>query len=409
MRSGSLTLSAGRRPSTTTRALSLLLGLVTALSGGLASALPVSAIAGKQGSDAAVVQNAPAPVFVAPTADAGDDQSVTEGSVVTLDATRSKSSNLVTRTYTTSADFAEGTSINLTDTPPDQLRLDDTTEAFEFIWIAASNRGTVVKIDTATGTVLGEFWSAPQNRAKDPSRTTVDHNGNVWVGNRAETSGVGGVAKGSVLQIGLAENGQCVDRNGNGVIDTSTGLGDIKPWPNAAPSPDNDGGVQTATDECILTYVRTNGVAIRQVSVDADNHVWVGGAAQGGNPSWFDRLAPDGTIVRSINMRSPAADRRVRRRRVLLRRPRRRGRDPVVVVRAPTISSGSILPSRMATWTSSGYINLGRTSYGLGIDPDGFLWQSNWTSNTVQRISPAGADRQLVTARPGAATTAVSR
>ena len=41
----------------------------------------------------------------------------------------------------------EGTSINLTDTPPDQLRLDDTTGAFEFIWIAASNRGTVIKID----------------------------------------------------------------------------------------------------------------------------------------------------------------------------------------------------------------------------------------------------------------------
>jgi RHS repeat-associated protein/uncharacterized repeat protein (TIGR01451 family) len=392
MRSGGFILSDRRRQSAPNRALILVLGLITALSGSLApaSALPASAAAAGQGADGTRVDEAPAPVFVSPTADAGDDQSVDEGTVVTLDATRSKSSNLVTRTYTTSADFAEGTSINLTDTPPDQLRLDDTTGAFGFIWVAASNRGTVVKIDTVTGTVLGEYWSAPQNRSKDPSRTTVDHNGNVWVGNRAETSAVGGVAKGSVTQIGLVENGQCVDRNGNGVIDTSTGLGNIKAWANAAPNPDTNGGVETALDECIINYVRTNGVAIRQVSVDADNHVWVGGAAQGGSPSWFDRLAPDGTIVRSINMRSPAAT----------------GESGVVVC-----CYGGLVDPAGILWSSSGSnnlvrldpaqpngspnlisnINLGRTSYGLGIDPDGFLWQSNWTANTVQKISPLGA------------------
>jgi RHS repeat-associated protein/uncharacterized repeat protein (TIGR01451 family) len=384
-------LSARRRQTVTSRALAVLLGSLTAISGGLSGAMPV--VAGSSGAPDRAFGggrlNAAGPVFVPPTADAGDDQSVPEGSVVTLDATRSKSSNLVTRTYTTSADFAEGTSINLTDTPPDQLRLDDTTEAFEFIWIAASNRGTVIKIDTTTGEVLGEFWSAPQNRAKDPSRTTVDHNGNVWVGNRAEASGVSGVARGSVTQIGLVENGQCIDRNGNGTIDTSTGLGDIKGWPNSSGA-DTNGGTDTAADECILNYVRTNGVAIRQVSVDADNHVWVGGAAQGGSPSMFDRVAQDGTIVRTINMRSNAQT----------------GESGVVVC-----CYGGLVDPAGILWSSSGsstlvridpskpnghadlvkITNLGRTSYGLGIDPDGFLWQSNWTANTVQRISPAGA------------------
>ncbi|HET9520076.1 MAG TPA: PKD domain-containing protein, partial [Candidatus Limnocylindrales bacterium] len=393
MRWGSSVLSARGRRSITFRAVAVALGVVTVLSGSLSEAMPMAtARAAQTNLDSGFRHgrlNAEFPVFVPPTADAGDDQSVPEGSVVTLDATRSTSSNLVTRTYTTSADFAEGTSINLTDVPPDQLRLDDTTEAFEFIWIAASSRGTVVKIDTVTGEVLGEYWSAPQNRAKDPSRTTVDHNGNVWVGNRAETSGVGGVAKGSVTQIGLVENGQCVDRNGNGAIDTSTGLGDIKGWPNAS-GVDSNGGVETAVDECVLTYVRTNGVAIRQVSVDADNHVWVGGAAQGGSPSFFDRLAPDGSIVRSINMRAPAQT----------------GETGVVVC-----CYGGLVDPAGILWSSSGsntivridpsqpnghadlvrVTNLGRTSYGLGIDPDGFLWQSNWTANTVQRISPAGA------------------
>ncbi len=395
MGSGIWILSAGRRRSLTSRALALTLGVITVLSGGLGGAMPVGATTSapldRDPAFRTGGSNALGPVFVAPTADAGDDQSVTEGNVVTLDATRSKSSNLVTRTYTTSADFAEGTSINLTDTPPDQLRLDDTTEAFGFIWIAASARGTVVKIDTATGLVLGEYRTAPQNLSRDPSRTTVDHNGNVWVGNRAEASGVGGVAKGSVTQIGLVENGQCVDRNGNGVIDTSTGLGNIRAWPNAAPSPDTNGGVETAADECIINYVRTNGVAIRQVSVDADNHVWVGGAALGGSPTFFDRLDPTGAIVRTINMRVPAQT----------------GETGIV-----NCCYGGLVDPNGILWSSADNNNylvridpskpnghadlmrvipLGATSYGLGIDPDGNIWQSNWVYHTVKKISPAGA------------------
>ena len=376
--------------SVTKRMVYLLVALATAF-GGLFTASPEPVRAGSlpQPPQQATVATSEASLYVGPKADAGDDQSVREGSVVTLDGTRSTASNLVTRTYTTNADFREGTSISLTDQPPDQLQLDDTTEAFGFIWVAASARGTVVKIDTATGRVLGEYWSAPQNRAKDPSRTTVDNNGNVWVGNRAETSAVGGVAKGSVTQIGLAENGQCVDRDGDGVIETSTGLGDIKPWPNQT-GVDNDGGVETAADECIIHYVRTSGSAIRQVSVDADNYVWVGGAASGGSPSMFNRLAPDGTIVRTINMRLPADT----------------GETGSVMC-----CYGGLVDPNGVLWSSTGsstlvridpskpngnpdlvkVVALGRTGYGLGIDPDGFLWQSNYTYNTVQRISPAGA------------------
>ncbi len=33
-------------------------------------------------------------------------------------------------------------------------------------------------------------------------------------------------------------------------------------------------------------------------------------------------------------------------------------------------------------------VNLGRTSYGMGLDNNGKLWVSNWTFNTVQRIDP---------------------
>ncbi len=176
-------------------------------------------------------------------------------------------------TYTLDTHFDEGTRINVNYTDvADQLQLDSQASAFDNLWIAASARGTIVKIDTNTGTILGEYQSAPDGHAADPSRTTVEANGGVWAGNRADNSG----NKGSVVHIGLLENGGCVDRNLNGVIDTSTGLGDIKPWLNPAGVDDN-GGVSSADDECIIHYTRTNGTGLRTLAIDENNDVWTGG------------------------------------------------------------------------------------------------------------------------------------
>src|SRR4030042_271862 len=99
------------------------------------------------------------------------------------------------RTYTENADFDEGAAINVVHGVPGQLQLDDTTKAFPFIWVAASARGTIVKIDTDTGEVLGEYYSSPDGRGRNPSRTTVDKNGNVRAGNRNESAG----GKGAVV------------------------------------------------------------------------------------------------------------------------------------------------------------------------------------------------------------------
>ena len=174
--------------------------------------------------------------------------------------------------YTLDADFDQGTLVNVNHSIADQLQLDSVATPFEFIWVAASGRGTIIKIDTRTGAILGEYWSAPNGMGRNPSRTTVDGDGNVWAGNRDEANG----ERGSVVHIGLEENGQCVDRNTNGTIETSTGLGDIKSWSNAG-SADTNGGVTTAEDECIIHYVRTAGTNVRTVAVDGSNNVWVGG------------------------------------------------------------------------------------------------------------------------------------
>lgn len=73
----------------------------------------------------------------------------------------------------------------------------------------------------------------------------------------------------------------CVDRNGDGYITTSGGLFALA-WPNTGQA-DNDGGVATAVDECILEYVRVAGRRVAHVSVTKENDVWVGGHHAGNN------------------------------------------------------------------------------------------------------------------------------
>ncbi|HET9493550.1 MAG TPA: hypothetical protein VFR15_04915, partial [Chloroflexia bacterium] len=193
--------------------------------------------------------------------------------------------SITSRTYSSNDDFDEGTSSNVEHSVPDQLQIGGVTQAFNFIWVAVSTKGTIVKIDTNTGQVLGEYWTSPQGQPKDPSRTTVDYNGNVWAGNRAGNS---------VVHVGLRENDGCVDRNGNGTIETSTGLNDIRPWTNLNGA-DTLGGVSTAQDECIIHYTRVSSSGTRHVSVNADNDVWVSGT---GNRR-FDLIDGDtGLIIR---------------------------------------------------------------------------------------------------------------
>ena len=104
------------------------------------------------------------------------------------------------RTYTSDADFDEGALLNVNHDPDhDQLQLNAITEPFPFVYIANSARGTAVRIDVNTGQILGEYFTAPTGQGRNPSRTTVDKLGNVWVSNRDEAQG----GKGSVVRIGL--------------------------------------------------------------------------------------------------------------------------------------------------------------------------------------------------------------
>ncbi|WGZ93853.1 MAG: Ig-like domain-containing protein [Candidatus Thiothrix putei] len=169
----------------------------------------------------------------------------------------------------------EGSNLNVgIDTKGGTLKLsfkDDgtTNQTFPYIWIANSGEGTISKLDVKTGQELGRYRTGPGNG--NPSRTTVDQDGNVWVGNRNNNT---------ITKVGLKEFGQCIDRNGNGDIDTSTGSTDVKPWDGYF----GDGqGIANAQDECVLQHVTLSapGVStpsdIRMVAIDKDNNVFTGG------------------------------------------------------------------------------------------------------------------------------------
>ncbi len=216
-------------------------------------------------------------------------------------------------TFTTTADFTAGPSlqgrvksISLDPDAVDQLQRSEQPEPLPFLWVAATASGTVVKIDTTTGTIRGEYYSSPADwigsppesnyASRGPSRTAVNLDGEVWVGNRGEDAG-----SGSVVKIGLVIGGTevndvcvvdnrvilappfeyntCMDRDGDGHITTSAGLLPL-PWPNTDGADSAGGvsnaGVSTAVDECIIQYVRAGGEATRYVAVDNDNNVWVG-------------------------------------------------------------------------------------------------------------------------------------
>lgn len=280
--------------------------------------------------------------------------------------------------FTTTAEFDRGTLFNTTATNPvDQLELVGIPRAFPFIWIPNENE-SVSKLDTRTGREVARYWTGPPGFDGQPSRTTVDSLGNCWVANRYA---------GSVIKFGLLENGQAIDRNGNGRIDTAVdidGDGDISltemlPW---------------GQDECVLfevivipgleaTYVPGTfdrpythdwtHPGPRSLAVDGQDNVWIGTL---GSRKFYHVEGATGRILRVIDA-SPwghsaygaVTDRNGviwssghDRNHVLRLDPRT---DP------PTISA----------------VSLGHFVYGLGLDYQGHLFASGWTHNRLTKLN----------------------
>lgn len=225
---------------------------------------------------------------------------------------------------------------------------------FPYIWVANSGEGTISKLRVSDGAELGRYRTGPGNG--NPSRTTVDQDGNVWVGNRNNNT---------ITKVGLLEFGQCVDRNGDGAITTSTGGTDVKDWSGTF----GDGlGATNAADECILLHVAltapgvTTPFDIRTVAIDPQNNVFVGGFSQS---SLFKVDGRTGAILKAVD--SP-----------LMLQSHYGG----VVDKAGNLwsmSSGSGKVQKInADMTTAELIDIGHTGYGIGIDKFGKIWTTEY-------------------------------
>jgi hypothetical protein len=232
------------------------------------------------------------------------------------------------------------------------------------------------------------------------------------VANRAESSEVDGVPMGSVTRIGIVvggtrgnkvgldggpwEAGQpwrfepdpdgeylqgpfqystAVDRDGDGLIRTSRGLGDVLSWSNAD-GVDSLGGVSTADDELIITYTRTRGTGARTVAVDRNNDAWVGGT------NWWHELLSGETGLPIENMHFNLGG---------------GGYGGLVdgngVLWSTLYGDGLIrfVPDPLDPPGVGQVLGNATGDYGIGLDPvTGHLWHSSYYSGNLYELDPLG-------------------
>ncbi len=148
----------------------------------------------------------------------------------------------------------------------------------DHIWIANSKENTVSKLDTITGKEDARYRTCG-----DPSRTAVDLEGNCWVGCR-------GSGRATFI---INEKKDCIDKNGNGKIETSFDT-------------NGDGKISTGEmlpygkDECIKFDVKPTGMKYtRAVGVNEKNEGLIG--------DWVTRhlrwMSPkDGKVLDIVNL-----------------------------------------------------------------------------------------------------------
>ena len=243
-------------------------------------------------------------------------------------------------------------------TPEGWVQLDSSSIKFTMLWVANSGEGTISKIDTESGKETGRYLVCG-----DPSRTAVDLEGACWVGCRGD---------GKVAKIAL-DPAKCIDKNGNGTIETSKDLDGNGVISGAEMLPAN-------TDECVLFVVQPDGATIaRAVAVDKDNYAWVGFW----NSRKLHRLDPTtGASVASVDLSSYTSG-----------RPYgmaldQKGRIWVSLREGSPPALGMVdltqFPITPKIWGTPGSHN----TYGMAVDSLGNVWLAGGEGRLVSRFDP---------------------
>jgi len=159
-----------------------------------------------------------------------------------------------------------------------------------FIWVPSSDSSDVAKINTQTLQELARYRVGPGGDS--PSRTAVSGDGRMVVVNSRQTGHSAMIA---------ANVEDCVDKNGNGMIDTSQNKNDLRPW---------------LDDECLRWNIQwpyagqfqdgPRGVTWTPGTWDYDQckyvnpKVWIGYQAAGGNGHFARVDGETGTVEETI-------------------------------------------------------------------------------------------------------------
>lgn len=295
--------------------------------------------------------------------------------------------------YDTDADFEQGELIG-TAYGNNELTLSEQSVTRPYIWVPNSNEGTVSRVDTRTGNEVGRYRVCPPGVTGNPSRTTIDQYGNCWVANRQSATAV---------KIGLIDEGEFIDRNGNGVADTSADT-------------DLDGniaGVELLAwgqDECVLYEVvlipgregtfapgtYTAGYANdywnpgpRGVAIDFDGNLWCGAW---GTMKYYYIDGRTAQILAVKDVSTPVAH-----------HPYGALIDSYGNLWSSgyndTLSLNNLLFfDPVSDWTTN--FNLGHRVYGLGIDRADHLFVAGYDSSVLTRLNVVTFNRDWTVSAP---------
>jgi hypothetical protein len=251
----------------------------------------------------------------------------------------------------------------------DYIELTERSETFNYLWVANSGESTISKIDTQTSKEIARYATGPlyPTSGENPSRTAVDKDGNVWVGNRLGNHDVVKIA---------GYNESCIDKNNDGIITTSKDVNnngqidasEILPW---------------GTDECVLLSKNywpgldaTTEVGPRSLAMDANNYLWVGIW----NSTKYYKIDSNGTLIAELpplassNAYGAAA-----------------GKDNILWsndVYLGLTKINVISNSRITTYPISSFgCAPGHCFYAIAADKNNNVWLTNWMNGTLQKFN----------------------
>jgi streptogramin lyase/C4-type Zn-finger protein len=258
-----------------------------------------------------------------------------------------------TKVYTSDADFDLGVMDGVEhSTTPNQLQLSVQGSTLPFIWVANSGESTVSKMNTETGCELGRYRTGPSSGSgENPSRTTVDINGDLWVGNRSSDT---------ATKIALTPT----DTNGDGTITTSQDTNG-----NCLIEPDEV--LAWGTDEAVLLRIEVDS-GPRGVAIDANNNVWIGGYSGARSMGYYD--GETGALIKTIPLGIGSYGALIDSHGTLWIA----GRTDHVLVRIDNPAEDNHTITTIPAYDI----------YGMSIDRNGYVYSASWEQSLIRKYDP---------------------